>query len=141
MKKFERRFWSLIPGVIAMTMTFLIDPKTIILLPLMPLGVHFYSIGILYLTLTGLLFVYWDPSGLYSLATVTLAFMAISMGRLDREKAPLGDYGVITATGLLVFPTYFILRALTPFLAGIEATVLAVLLIVTIYFFIKSIAS
>lgn len=141
MRKPKRRFWSAVPGVASLIMLSLIDIRALVLLPLMLLGLQFYSMGTVYLALTGIFLVYKDVGGLYGLSTLTLAFLATVMGRLDRERAPLNDYGVVTATGLLVFPTYFLLRALAPLLMGLEATVLAVLLLVAMYFFIKVIAS
>jgi len=136
----KRRFYSLVPMALSMLFLISIDPRTVVLLPLALAGVQWYLLGTAYIFAVAVYLLYAWVGGLYGLTTFALAFMAVAMGKLDRERAPHGEYVVLVASILLSIPTYILLSSLSSIVSGVEVTVLAVLFLATLYFFVKAVA-
>ncbi|NJF25840.1 hypothetical protein [Thermococcus sp. Bubb.Bath] len=135
----KRGFYSLVPLLFLILLLLPFGKGGLIMGALAIPGVIWFLSGTLYLILLAVFLIHANVEPLYSLTVFSLAFMIPVMGKLDREKATLTDYAVVAAATLLSLPTYLILRAISVTVSGIDATILAVLLLAALYFFIKGV--
>jgi hypothetical protein len=133
----KRRLYSFVPLVILAVLLAVLDPRTLLLLPLAFLGVQWYFLGMLFLVAIGAFLIYTRTGGLYGLSVVALTVLAIEMGYLDREMAPKEHYAVLLAAVLLAFPTYLLMVVISPLLPRLEVTALAALLLLVLYLFAR----
>ncbi len=135
--KIKRRPYSLIPLVLLFVLLWRLDPRTLLLLPLGLMAIQWYFIGTLFLVSVGAYLIYTKTGGLYGLAVMSLAVMAIELGYLDRERSPLEHYAILIAVTLLAFPTYLAMVSLSPVLPRLEVTAIAALLLIVLYLFAR----
>ncbi|QDA30459.1 hypothetical protein FH039_00930 [Thermococcus indicus] len=135
--RIKRRLYSLAPLVLLFILLALIDRRTLLLLPLALMGVQWYFIGSLFLVSVGAFLIYTRTGGLYGLAVMALALLAIEMGHLDRENAPLEHYAVLLAAVGLALPSYLLMASVSPLLPRLEVTALAAVLLVVLYVFVR----
>jgi hypothetical protein len=141
MKLPKRNYYSIVPFLISVILLIPLGKLGLYLIPFALLALQWYSFGLVYIFLLGILLAYPNNPGVYYLLTFSMAFLTVVSAKLDREKAPVSDYAVVTAAILLSLPTYYLLRVLSYALSGFEVTLLAVLLFASFYFFVKSFAS
>lgn len=137
MKMPKRRFYSLIPLIPATYLLYTVSEWSLFLLPLGLMGIHWHFIGMLYMIGVGVLLIYKELGGLYGLGIMILALLAIETGQMDRERAPLEHYAVLTLAASLSIPTYLLMVGISPLLPRFEITAVAVGIILALYAFTK----
>ena len=137
----RRGFYSLVPLLFLILLLLPFGEWGLIIGTLAVPGVIWFLPGTLYLLLLAVFLLQVNAEPLYSLTISSLAFMVPVMGKLDRERATVTDYVVVATATLLSLPTYVILRAISATVSGIDATILAVLLLAALYFFVKGVGS
>lgn len=135
----RRGFYSLLPLLFLIILLLPFGRWGLIMGVLAIPGVMWFLPGTLYLVFLVVFLLHVNAEPLYSLTAFSLAFMVPVMGKLDRERATPSDYVVVAAATLLSLPTYVLLRAISATVSGIDATILAVLLLAALYFFVKSV--
>ncbi len=137
----KRGFYSLVPLLFLILLLLPFKEWGLIMGALAVAGVMWFLPGTLYLLLLVAFLLHANVEPLYSLTIFSLAFMVPVMGKLDRERATSTDYVVVAAATLLSLPTYVILKAISATVSGIDATILALLLLSALYFFVKGVGS
>ncbi|ASA78472.1 hypothetical protein [Thermococcus sp. 5-4] len=135
--KVRRRLYSLIPLVPLFVLLGTLDSRTLLLIPLALMAIQWYFVGTLFLLATAAFLIYTRTGGLYGLAVMALAILALEMGYLDRERAPREHYLILLAAVAMSFPTYLLMSTLSPALPRLEVTALAALLLVVLYLFAR----
>jgi|GEM_PF-921465 len=136
----SRNFYSAVPFALSMILLYSSVPHALYLLPLAVAAVWSYFFGIMYFVAASFLLIYHRVGGVLGVLIVALVFLGAVMSKLDQEKAPLSDYAAVTIAIMLSVPTYYLLLSLSYVLSGFEATLLAVALFATLYFFVKAVA-
>lgn len=137
MRRPKRRFYSTIPLIPAVYMLYAVSSWSLLLLPLAFIGIHWHFFGMLYLIGVGALLIYKNVGGVYGLSVVILALLAVELGQMDRERAPLEHYAVMVLSASLSIPTYMMMRAIAPVLPRLEITAVAVGIVLALYAFTK----
>ncbi|ASJ01559.1 hypothetical protein A3K92_08740 [Thermococcus gorgonarius] len=133
--------YSLLPLAFLLIALLPFGVEGVIIAMLAALGVFWYLPGMLNLVLVGVFLIHKNVDPLYSLIVFSLAFLVPITGKLDRERAPLGDYLTVSSIVLLSVPTYFLIKAISALLGGFDVTILATVLLAVVYFFAKSIST
>ncbi len=136
----SRNFYSAIPLMISFILMYQVDSRSLYLIPLLIAALWWYFFGVLYFVGASFFLLYHRVGGLIGISAVALVFLGVVTSRLDRERAPPSDYAAVTAAILLSIPTYYLLLPLSSILSGFEATLLAVALFASLYFFIKAVS-
>jgi len=136
----SRNFYSVVPILLSLILLYFAVPHALYLLPLAVAAIWGYFFGVMYLVTASFLLIYHRVGGVLGVLIVALIFLGTVTSKLDREKAPLSDYAAVTVAIMLSVPTYYLLLPLSYVLSGFEATLLAVALFATLYFFIKAVA-
>lgn len=136
----SRNFYSTIPLMISFILMYQVDSRSLYLVPLLIAALWWYFFGVLYFVGASFILLYHRVGGLIGISAVALVFLGVVTSRLDRERAPPSDYAAVTAAILLSIPTYYLLLPLSSLLSGFEATLLAVALFASLYFFIKAVS-
>jgi hypothetical protein len=135
----KRGFYSLVPLLFLILLLLPFGKWGLVMGALAVPGIAWFLPGTLYLILLAVFLLHANAEPLYALTVFSLAFMVPIMGKLDRERATLTDYAVVAAATLLSLPTYVLLRVISVTVSGVDATILAVLLLATLYFFVKDV--
>ncbi|ASI99353.1 hypothetical protein [Thermococcus celer] len=135
--KINRRLYSLVPVVLLFVLLGMRDVRTLLLVPLALMAVQWYFMGVLFLVTTAAFLIYTRTGGFYGLTVMALTVLTIEMGYLDRERAPMRHYLILTLAVVMAFPTYALMAMLSPVLPRFEVTALAALLFVVLYLFAR----
>ncbi|ASJ09824.1 hypothetical protein A3L12_00150 [Thermococcus sp. P6] len=139
--KVGRNLYSLLPLALLFVLLGMEDARTLLLIPLGLMAVQWYFTGMLFLLATAGFLIYTWRGGLYGLTVMALSVLAVEMGYLDRERAPGEHYLVLLSAVAMSFPTYLLMKTLSPVLPRLEVTALAALLLVVLYSFTRFVAS
>ncbi|WP_010479514.1 hypothetical protein [Thermococcus zilligii] len=132
-----RRLYSIIPLIPAVYMLYTVSNWSLLLLPLALTGIHWHFFGMLYLIGVGAVLIYKNVGGVYGLSVIILALLAVELGQMDRERAPLEHYAVMVLSASLSIPAYVMMRAIAPLLPRLEITGIAVGIVLALYAFTK----
>jgi hypothetical protein len=135
----KRRPLALIPFLLLTVMMAYLDKRGLLLLPILLLGLQWYSMGAVFLVLLGSFLFYTRLGGSYGLTVMILALLTVETAYLDRERAPLRHYVLLALAVFLALPTYYFLVFLAPLLPSMEVTAVAAVMLVALYFFIRSV--
>ncbi len=137
--KLRRRPFALAPFLLLTMMMAYLDKRSLLLLPVLILGLQWYSLGALFLVLLGSFLFYTHLGGSYGLTLMILALLTVETAYLDREGAPMLHYAFLTLAVFMALPTYYLLVFLAPILPSMEVTAVAAVMLVALYFFIRSV--
>ncbi|AMQ18748.1 hypothetical protein [Thermococcus peptonophilus] len=110
------------------------DEKVFLVLTLASaLSFFFWGAGYAYLTVLGIVLVYFNRGGLYGLSLLSLAIIFVESVHLTRIRSPMRHYGMLFVAVMLAIPIYYIVQIISAYLPSLSNTTVAAFFIVSLY--------
>ncbi|WP_297510203.1 hypothetical protein [Thermococcus sp.] len=130
-----RKLLSILLFALALLLIYPLLPKWALYISgaLAGLALLYEPLGYLFLAFLGSLLAYYRPSGVYPLLALSFGIIYVESAHLASRNVPLSHYVILFASVFLAVPLYYVLLFTSVFLPSLSNTLVAGLLMVSLY--------